>query len=75
MDTASWERLLAGQFPGLSNEGFQIVEQASSRYNCIAYAAGDTTDWWWQGRYWPPWAAVNHDMESLKELFAGTAIY
>ncbi|MCY4276579.1 MAG: hypothetical protein OXE81_01915 [Gammaproteobacteria bacterium] len=71
MDTASWERLLAEQFPKLASEGFHIVEQASRRYNCIAYAAGDTTDWWWPGRYWPPWATVNHKIESLEELFAG----
>jgi len=47
------------------------VEPASRRYNCIAYAAGATTDWWWPNDYWPPWATANNKIESLKELFAG----
>ena len=69
MDTPSWVQL----FPRLSGEGFKIVEQESDRYNCIAYAAGDTTNWWWPNGidYWPPWATVDNKIESLKEMFAG----
>ena len=64
---------LIAAFPKLSSEDFQIVDQPSRRYNCIAYAAGDTTEWWWPDgiNYWPPWATRDNRMGSLKEVFAG----
>ena len=40
MDTPRWARLLNSAFPTLSREGFQIVDQPSDQYNCIAYACG-----------------------------------
>ena len=42
----SWPQLLARSFPRLSSEGFEIIDEPSDRYNCIAYAAGDTGVWW-----------------------------
>ena len=65
--------MLEEEFPRLSSEGFETIGQESERYNCIAYAAGDTTDWWWPDgiNHWPSWATVDNKMESLKEVFAG----
>lgn len=41
-------------FPRLLGE-FAITSAESDYYNCIAWAAGDTTRWWWPiGGYWPP---------------------
>lgn len=37
---------LAGLFPKLAAEGFEIVAPSTKRYNCIAFAAGDTHRWW-----------------------------
>ena len=73
MDTSSWTRLLIEAFPNLSGEDFEILAQPSRRYNCIPYAAVDTTQLWWPNgiSYWPPWATVDNKIESLKELFAG----
>ena len=73
MDTPRWAQLLITAFPKLSGEDFEIVERVSKRYNCIAYAAGDTAKWWWPNGidYWPPWATRDNRMESLKEAFAG----
>ncbi len=39
--------LLESLFPGLCNSTFQVTSPRSRRYNCIAWAAGDTSDWWW----------------------------
>ena len=36
---------LAGIFPKLAAEGFEIVDLPSNQYNCIAFAAGDTGVW------------------------------
>jgi hypothetical protein len=40
------ERLCAA-FPGLRVTPFQVTSPADPGYNCIAWAAGSTTDWWW----------------------------
>lgn len=73
MDTPRWAHLLITAFPKLSSEEFEIVERASERYNCIAYAAGDTSKWWDHNRnhYWPAHAARSSSIESLKEVFVG----
>ena len=73
MDTHSWANLFINEFPNLYGEGFEIVEQPSPRYNCIAYAAGDTAEWWWPDgiNYWPPWATLNNRIENLEEVFVG----
>ena len=73
MDTPSWAHLLNRAFPRLSSEGFQIVDQPSDQYNCIAYAAGDLGKWWDYNsiHYWPAHAARSSGIESLVELFAG----
>ena len=72
MDTPSWADLLVEEFPNLASEGFETVGQASELYNCIAYAAGDTTKWWWPDgiNYWPTGATPDNRMESLTEAFA-----
>ena len=73
MDTSRWAQLLIETFPHLSSEDFEIVDDPTGQYNCIAYAAGDTSQWWWPNGidYWPPWVSLNNSMESLKEAFAG----
>jgi len=60
-------------FPNLRNEGFTVIDPPSDRYNCIAYAAGDTSQWWdhTPRRYWPSWAMRSAQIESLQEVFAG----
>ena len=34
------------EFPALLNSGYGITSPAEKDYNCIAWAAGDTTAWW-----------------------------
>ena len=72
MASPSWADLLTRAFPNLASEGFDIVDEPSTRYNCIAYAAGDTDKWWWLDgvNYWSPWARPTNRIESLKEAFS-----
>lgn len=46
MDASEETDELAGLFPKLAAEGFEIVEPPTVRYNRIVFAAGDTGDWW-----------------------------
>ena len=41
--------------PNLSSENHRITSPATSRYNCIAWAANCTTSFWWPLRpgFWP----------------------
>ena len=73
MDTPRWAQLLISAFPKLSHEDFEILDQPSDLYNCIAYAAGDTSKRWDPNGnyYWPPYATRDSRIESLKEVLAG----
>ena len=59
--------------PGLMKSGFQITSPESRVYNCVAWAAGDITDWWSRNRqfYWPEWAPRLPETEALVQVFAG----
>jgi len=61
-------------FPRLQERGFEITSPQDPGYNCVAWAAGDTSHWWWPGEspfsYWP--ANVNRveSLESFIDAFA-----
>jgi hypothetical protein len=44
--------------PNLVITGYKITSPDTTDYNCIAWAAGSTEEWWWpdaKGQdYWPP---------------------
>ena len=42
-------------FPNLTSGGYEITSDFSLDYNCIAWAAGDISRWWWPaaGDHWP----------------------
>lgn len=42
-------------FPNLQTEAHAITSPKTPFYNCIAWAAGDSTRWWWPlaPYYWP----------------------
>ena len=42
-------------FPNLTADGYQVTSPQSLEYNCIAWAAGDHTQWWWPAddAFWP----------------------
>jgi hypothetical protein len=44
-------------FPNLVPQSFEVTSNRSPFYNCIAWAANDTENWWWpdiKDSYWPP---------------------
>jgi hypothetical protein len=41
-------------FPNLNPGNSSITSPFDVNYNCIAWAASDTTEWWDPQRYWPP---------------------
>ncbi len=60
------------QFPGLASAGYEVTSEPDNDYNCIAYAAGDTTAWWSHaGNYRWPDAGRSPSVASLIEVFSG----
>ena len=57
-------------FPRLTPENHRLASPPTLDYNCIAWAAGDTENWWQPGIYWP--AAVpttEYGISVLEEAF------
>jgi hypothetical protein len=48
------------------------TSQATPKHNCIAYAFGDTTRWWWPKRpfYWPTAAPSEVTVHAFEQLLA-----
>lgn len=52
------KRILELEHPNLKRAPYFVTSKEDAGHNCIAYAAGDTTRWWWPFNgatqaYWP----------------------
>jgi hypothetical protein len=60
--------------PGLNSENCRITSMDSARYNCIAWAAGDSSRWWWpdalRSYYWPSDAPREETIEAFVSAYA-----
>ncbi len=58
------------KFPSLRAIGFAVTSSDSADYNCIAWAAEDTTQWWWPiNGYWPPGLERRRTVECFTTAF------
>jgi len=59
------------QFPEIKAGQFEITSPRTKVYNCIAWAAGDDTRWWWpdQINYWPQNAPRKRTTEAFISMF------
>lgn len=68
-------RVLRGLFPGLRECPYQLTSPFDENYNCIAWAAGDVTNWWWptagsKPNYWPEAVPADETIPAFVEAFA-----
>lgn len=67
------ELALPVQFPKLATTPHEIKGQATTRYNCIAWAAGDISAHWWPGApgtsFWPRGITEDTTLAAFVELF------
>jgi hypothetical protein len=70
--------LIQQLFRRLGEGEFEITSQRDSRYNCVAWAAGDVRRWWWPIDspfvFWPPKAKREESISSFIDAF-GTLGY
>lgn len=49
--------LIERSFPSLADGSYEPISEKSCAYNCIAWAAGNNSRWWWplpvEDYYWP----------------------
>lgn len=61
-------------FPALKEAGFDVTSPQDARYNCVAWAAGDTKRWWWPAEspfaYWPAGVEREESLTSFIHAFA-----
>ena len=60
-------------FPALRGVSYEITSPAQPDYNCIAWAAGDTSRWWEPDEspfsYWPERVSREYTLEAYAEAF------
>ncbi len=65
---------IAAIFPKLQDAEWRITSAPDDQYNCIAWAANVTTEWWWpvgqEKTYWPEGVTRAVTMEAFREAFA-----
>src|SRR5437016_6126236 len=64
-------------FPALRGTGYVVTSPPDKKHNCIAWAAGDTTQWWWPTEagslrrvFWPPGVPREETLEAFRQAFA-----
>jgi hypothetical protein len=64
---------LARYFPQLRSASYVVTSPVQIDYNCVAWAAGDTTRWWWPDEfglyYWPETAPRRSTLEAFAAAF------
>lgn len=59
-------------FPQITQTGYRLTSPQTPRYNCIAWAAGDTRKWWPDPSpyaYWPPSIPRENTLTRFVEAF------
>ncbi len=63
-------------FPNLVRGGYTFTSPSNQDYNCIAWAAGDTANWWWplppdvKEVFWPVGVTRAETLSAFREVFA-----
>ena len=56
--------------PRLTDNNHKVTSPPTRRYNCIAWAAGDISNWWCPHLYWPPGVPREKSVKALRSAFA-----
>jgi hypothetical protein len=59
--------------PGLATGAYEIKSPKDPVYNCVAFAVGDVSQWWYdakvRGYYWPPGTPSADTLEGWLKVF------
>lgn len=60
-------------FPRLRGGNYQVTSPREDAYNCVAWAAGHTSQWWWPDDprgHWPNDILRTETLEAFRDAFA-----
>ena len=59
------------RFPELQAGQFEITSPKTTSYNCVAWAAGDSSRWWWPDPqcYWPKGILRKKTVDTFVQVF------
>jgi hypothetical protein len=65
------EERLESLFPNLKQGGYAITSEEDVDYNCVAWAVGDSRQWWepLPGFYWPPGVMKEYTVTAYARIF------
>jgi len=67
------------EFPNLTTGSYIETSPATSRYNCLAWAVGNATQWWWPDAldiyYWPRGVARSNTLESFIAAYESLTMF
>jgi len=67
------EFIIKEAFPNLADQNLAVTSPKTPEYNCIAWAAGDMSAWWWPDAnyqyFWPEEVPRNESLSAFKYLF------
>lgn len=60
------------ELPNLKPENHEVTSPRANKYNCIAWAAGCDSRWWWPaGRgFWPDGASREVSVSAFEDMFS-----
>jgi hypothetical protein len=65
---------LEAVFPGLVGKEYRVTSPEDDVYNCIAWAAGVTSGWWWPDKagqgHWPTGIPREPTVDAFRLMFA-----
>jgi len=69
MDTID---IIQGAFPNLKDSPWEVTSDPDKHYNCIAWAIGITTEWWWPSTKtnWPAGVPMELTIEAFAAALA-----
>lgn len=73
----AWIRYVKGlierDFSNLTACGYELTSPDTIDYNCVAWAAEDTENWWWPDsqniHYWPPGVPREETLEAFQAAY------
>lgn len=67
------KKIIRGLFPKLGVTDFKVTSDKTPAYNCIAWAAGSDSRFWWPSTdaYWPPQVPQVESLAAFEHAFAG----
>lgn len=72
---ATPKKVIREKFPNLGVTDFKVTSPDTPAYNCIAWAAGNDTRFWWPAHdgFWPEGIPREESLDAFKAAFAALA--